>query len=77
MTDINDIICSYITKQWLRPWLKEQRSQNSFAKFHDVEESTVRKIKGDKTYRIPVETLHKMCIARKITLEEFFKLIDE
>ena len=59
------------------PWLKENKSQNSFAKNHDIEESTVRKIKSDTTYRIPVETLYKICKSRKITLEEFFKLIDE
>lgn len=77
MTDINEKICSYITKQWLIPWLNENKSQNSFAKIHDVEESTIRKIKGDTSYRIPVETLYRICSARKITLEQFFKLINE
>lgn len=77
MIDINEKICTYITKNWLIPWLKENKSQNSFAKNHDIEESTVRKIKSDTTYRIPVETLYKICKARKITLEEFFKLIKE
>jgi DNA-binding Xre family transcriptional regulator len=61
MIDINEKICTYITKNWLIPWLKENKSQNSFAKNHDIEESTVRKIKSDTTYRIPVETLYKIC----------------
>ena len=65
MIDINEKICTYITKNWLIPWLKENKSQNSFAKNHDIEESTVRKIKSDTTYRIPVETLYKICKARK------------
>lgn len=77
MTDINEKICLFITKQWLMPWLKENKSQNSFAKAHDIEESTIRKIKSDINYRIPVETLYKMCKARNITLENFFKLINE
>ena len=41
MIDINEKICTYITKNWLIPWLKENKSQNSFAKNHDIEESTV------------------------------------
>jgi len=77
MTDINDLICSYITKEWLIPWLKENKSQTSFAKDHGVEESTIRKIKSGGNYRIPVETLYKICEARKISLSEFFKLINE
>ncbi len=77
MIDINEKICYYITKNWLIPWLKENKSQNSFAKNHDIEESTVRKIKSDNAYRIPVETLYRICKARKITLEQFFNLINE
>lgn len=77
MTDINKIVCSYITKEWLLPWLKEKRSQTSFAKTHGVEESTIRKIKSEVSYRIPVETLYKICEARNISLEEFFKLINK
>ncbi len=77
MTDINEKICLYITKKWLIPWLQEGKSQNSFAKNHGVEESTIRKIKSEETYRIPVETLFKICEARKISLSDFFKLINE
>ncbi len=75
MKSINNQICSYITKEWLHPWLKEGKSQNSFAITHDIDESTIRKIKGEKEYRIPVETLIKICEARNIKLSEFFKLI--
>lgn len=77
MIDINAKICAYITKQWLIPWLNENKSQTSFAEKHGVEESTIRKIKNGKGYRIPVETLYKICEARKISLSEFFKLISE
>lgn len=34
-------------------------------------------IKSEETYRIPVETLFKICEARKISLSDFFKLINE
>ena len=75
MTDVNSKICAYITKEWLNPWLKEGKSQTSFANAHNVEESTIRKLKGNKTYRIPVETLQKICDARNINLSEFFKQV--
>lgn len=77
MIDINEKICLYITKQWLMPWLNEDKSQTSFAKKHGVEESTIRKIKSGENYRIPVETLFKICDARNLTLSDFFKLINE
>lgn len=72
----NSKICDYITKAWLNPWLKEGKSQTAFANAHHVEESTVRKIKGSNEYRIPVETLQRICEARNIKLSDFFKLIE-
>jgi len=75
MTSVNVQICSYITKEWIYPWLKEGKSQNSFAIKHNIDESTVRKIKGKKAYRIPVETLNKICEARGVKLSDFFKMI--
>ncbi|GAA3573446.1 helix-turn-helix domain-containing protein [Snuella lapsa] len=75
MTNINEKICSYITKEWLFPWLKEGKSQNSFAIKHNIDESTVRKIKSKNGYRIPVETLIKICESRGIKLSDFFRLI--
>lgn len=75
MTNINVEICSYITTQWLHPWLNEGKSQNYFAISHNIDESTVRKIKSINEYRIPVETLKRICEARGITLSDFFKKI--
>ncbi|WP_335341874.1 helix-turn-helix domain-containing protein [Flagellimonas oceani] len=74
MSNINVEICSYITKEWLLPWLREGKSQSSFAIKHNIDESTVRKIKGRNEYRIPVETLNRICEAKGIKLSEFFKL---
>lgn len=75
MTNLNIAICSYITKEWLHPWLKEGKSQNAFAIKYNIDESTVRKIKGKNEYRIPVETLNIICEARGIKLRNFFKLL--
>ena len=75
MSNINVEICSYITKEWLLPWLKEGKSQSSFAIRHNIDESTVRKIKGRNEYRIPVETLNRICEAKNLKLSEFFKMV--
>ncbi|WP_422350891.1 helix-turn-helix domain-containing protein [Flagellimonas sp.] len=75
MPNINSKICSYITKEWLFPWLKEGKSQSAFANRYNIDESTVRKIKGTKEYRIPVETLNRICEAKGLKLSEFFKLV--
>jgi len=76
MIDTNNKICGFITKEWLTPWIKDGKSQTAFANAHNVEESTIRKIKGSKNYRIPVETLQKICDARNLKLSDFFKLIE-
>ena len=76
MVDVNKQICTYIVREWLNPYLKEGKSQTSFANLHHIEESTIRKIKGTKSYRIPVETLQRICDARNLKLSEFFKLVD-
>lgn len=76
MVDVNKKICDFIVKEWLTPWLNDGKSQTSFANAHNVEESTIRKIKGNKVYRIPVETLYKICDARNLSLEDFFKKVN-
>jgi len=75
MSNINVEICDYITKEWLFPWLNEGKSQSSFANNHNIDESTVRKIKSKDGYRIPVETLQKICEAKNLRLSEFFQMV--
>ena len=75
MANVNKLICKYIYKNWI----EKSKSQRSFAIEHNIEESVVRKIKkvalADEDYNIPVITLQKLCEAKDITLEDFFKLI--
>lgn len=73
MAAINFIICEYITKEWLQPWLDQNHSQRSFADKCNVEERIIRKIKGKVEYRIPVETLEKICDGQGVSLQTFFK----
>jgi hypothetical protein len=75
MLNSNKIICSYISKEWIR-----DSSNRAFANEHNIDESTVRKIlelheSKIADYRIPVITLLKICEAREITLSEFFNMI--
>jgi hypothetical protein len=75
MVRSNKIICTYISKEWIK-----ESSYRSFATEHNIDESTVRKIidlSEDKIddYRIPVITILKICEARELTLSEFFKLV--
>ena len=48
---------------------------NQFASDHYIEEKLARKIVANKAYSMKIETLEKICDARNMTLEQFFKLI--
>lgn len=73
MAAINVLICDYITREWLQPWFDQKKSQRAFADKCNVEESIIRKIRGKQEYRIPVETLEKICDGQGMTLQIFFK----
>lgn len=75
--DINTKICEFIKTEWIEPFIANGGSQIEFADKHNILESTVRKIKGETPYRIPVETLHRMCLERGILLSDFFKLFEK
>lgn len=75
MCNINAKICDFITRKWLYPWLSEGKSQSAFANCHNIDESTVRKIKSKDGYRIPVETLYKICEAKNLKLSEFCRMV--
>jgi DNA-binding Xre family transcriptional regulator len=77
MAKINRVICDYINKEWLQPWLEQNKSQRAFADKCNVEESIIRKIKGNKEYRIPVETLERICEGQGVSLQNFFKKLEK
>ncbi|WP_075341198.1 helix-turn-helix domain-containing protein [Tenacibaculum agarivorans] len=70
--DIDKEVCNYIAKEWVN----KSKSNRNFALDHNIDEKTVRKILQVNGYRMPLRTLYKICEARNIKLEEFFKLID-
>lgn len=71
---IYDAICEYISREWIG---SREDSIRAFAMDHDIDEKTVRRIRAWKTapFKITIYTLEKICVARDITLEQFFKLI--
>lgn len=76
VTDYNQIICAYITSEWIG-----EKSNRAFAIEHNIDESTVRNIrqsrkKDGKEYFLPLKTLVKICEARNLTLSEFFKTLN-
>lgn len=73
MSNINREICKYISNEWISTY----ESNRSFALDHDIDEKMVRKILDEDEYRIPVETLKKICDAREISLSEFFERIEQ
>jgi len=78
-SDLIKNICKYIYFNWI----VNAQSQRNFASDHEIEESTVRRIKNialgtSKTdYNMTLKTLKKICQKRRITLSEFFILINQ
>ena len=75
--DINLAICEFITKEWIDPFLSHGGTQVEFADHHNILESTVRKIKSKSNYRIPVETLFKICQEKRLNISDFFKEVEK
>ena len=72
MFNINEEIYNYISVEWISKY----PSNRSFALDHDIDEKIVRKILDENEYRIPVETLKKICDSRELKLSDFFKKLN-
>jgi hypothetical protein len=77
MKAINLVINQYIIDNWMSKYKYDNGKYryNQFATDHYIEEKLARKIVTNRTYSMKIETLEKICEARGITLQEFFKLI--
>lgn len=77
--ELNIAICKYIYINWIL----KAKSQREFASKHEIEESTVRKIKGIALgttkidYNMSLRTLAKICRKEKMTLKQFFENINK
>lgn len=70
--NINFLISNAISE-----WIKDAKSNRDFALNHNIDEKIVRRILDEKEYRIPVETLKRICDARQVKLSDFFSEIKE
>jgi len=68
---------NFLISKAISEWIKDAKSNRDFGLNHDIDEKIVRRILDDKEYRIPVETLKRICDARQIKLSEFFSKIGE
>ncbi len=61
MQNLYNIICEFISKEWIG---SSEESARSFASNHDIDEKTVRRIKDWKntSYRITLYTLEKFAL---------------
>ena len=77
MKQIGLAINEYIINNWLCDYMYEDGSYmfTQFAKEHYIEEKIARKIVRESNYLMTIETLEKMCLARHLTLEDFWGLI--
>ncbi len=69
--DLERKICEYISSEWIG----DTQAKTQFALNHNIDEKTVRRIYSDKTYKISLYTLNKICEARGLKLSEFFMKI--
>jgi DNA-binding Xre family transcriptional regulator len=74
MEKINEKICLYIIKNWMKAM-----SNRAFAIANNIDEKTARRIKEikKKDYSISIETLKKICAAQGVKLSDFFEKIGE
>lgn len=80
MIDIFPLLCmniNFLISNAISEWIKDAKSNRDFGLNHDIDEKIVRRILDEKEYRIPVETLKKICDARQIKLSDFFKRVED
>lgn len=70
---LDQFICDYIRNEWLhvdQPVLPQAQELG-------VHRHIITKIIENQPYRVPVSTLAIICFYKKISLSDFFKLIEE
>ena len=70
---LDKFVCNYITTEWL----SDGASNLSQSKKYGVHRHILTKIKKEDGYRIPLSSLAIMCFYKKITLSDFFKMIED
>jgi hypothetical protein len=70
---VDKYICNYIATTWLSDGLSGREQARRLG----VHPNLILKIKDVDGYKLPVSTLATMCFYKGISLEEFFRVINE
>ncbi|MFH6936061.1 hypothetical protein [Flavobacterium sp. FlaQc-30] len=70
---LDKFVCNFISSNWI----DNKKSINKQSKELGVHRHILTKIKDVDGYRIPMSTLAIMCFYKKISLSDFFRLIEE
>lgn len=70
---LDKFVCNFIKTEWL----SDGKSNLSQSKEYGVHPHILKKIKGDDGYRIPLSSLAIILFYRKISLSDFFLMIEE
>lgn len=63
----------YIVKALNEVWIKQVRNNTEFAHKNNIDEKTVRNIKGLKTESASLQTIINICETQGVNLSEFFQ----
>lgn len=66
-------VCNFITSEWIIDG-KSNLSQSNDLGIHP---HTLEKIKQSNGYRIPLTTLGIICFYKKVSLSEFFRMVEK
>lgn len=70
--EIDQYVCNFIASEFL-----EAGSNRFVGDTMNKSESIVRKFKDEYGYNVPLSTINAFCVSQKITLSQFFKLLEE
>lgn len=70
---LDKFVCNFISKNWIDP----KKSINKQSKELGVHRHIITKIRDVDGYRIPMSTLAIMCFYKKVSLSDFFKMIED
>jgi DNA-binding Xre family transcriptional regulator len=70
---LDKLICNYINSEWI----DDNKSNLSQSNQYGLHPHVLKKIRENDGYRIPMSTLAIICFYRKVSLSDFFKLIEE
>jgi hypothetical protein len=70
--NIDKLVCNFIRDEYI-----DDNTNRLVGDTMGKSEHIVRKVKDEYGYNIPLSTLNAFCVSQKITLSDFFKMLEE